>query len=135
MTLAFDHGPRLPDAEFDRRIVALQEGLPPEPSRAQLAAVRRAEFELGVAHRLGTRFPPERLEALWKAQERIARRTGRLLLWSLLERAWRGLLSRRAQGAASAVVREYASVLAPAELEAYLGADEVRAPGLPDDRG
>jgi hypothetical protein len=129
------YGPRLGDDEYDRRVVALHTGLPAAPDREQRRRVRRAELELAIDHRLGRDFPRERREALWAVAERIERHRLRLFLGHLLRRLFPAALARAGQRMASFVVAEYATVLRPEELEAYFGADEVRAPGLPVDVG
>jgi hypothetical protein len=118
-----DHGPRLSGAEYDRRVVALQEGLPAAPSRSERARVRRAEFDLMIDYRLGTRFPGDRREALWAVQQRIER--GRVMIG--LRRILSGLLPRASERGATRLVRrlerEYAAVLTPEEHRCFF-ADE-----------
>jgi hypothetical protein len=118
-----DHGPRLSGAEFDRRVVALHSDLPATPSRSERNRVRRAEFDLMIDYRLGTRFPTERRESLWGVQERIER--GRLALG--VRYLLSGLIPGSAEAGATRLARrlerEYASVLAPEELRMFF-ADE-----------
>lgn len=133
MPEAFDHGPRLSDAEYDRAIVALHSGLPPKPSRDLDRQTRRRALDLAIDHRLGRHFPHDRREALWAIQQRVDRRRGRLLFKYLLRRFLARGLARDAQGLARGLVAEYATVLTPAELEAYFGAEEARHPALPVD--
>lgn len=133
MPEGFDHGPRLTDAEYDRAIVALHSGRPPRPSRDLDRQVRRQALDLAIDHRLGRDFPRDRREALWTIQQRLDRRRGRLLFKYLLRRFLAKALARDAQGLAHDLVAEFATVLTPAELEAYFGSEESRHPGLPVD--
>ncbi len=133
MTKAFDHGARLSGDEYDRRIVGLQSGLPPVPSKEQRIAVMRAEFDLAVDHRLGCDFPQERREALWAIQQRVDRKRLRLMFKYLLRRVFAQGLVRDAQGLAGYLVDEYAKVLNQAELEAFFGKEEAARPALPVD--
>ena len=127
------YGPRLTDAEYDRAIVALHAGLPPKPNRDLDRQVRRRALDLAIDHRLGRDFPQDRREALWAIQQRLDRRRGRLLFKYLLRRFVAQALARDAEGLARDLVAEYATVLSPAELEAYFGPEECRHPGLPGD--
>ncbi len=133
MTKAFDHGARLSGDEYDRRIVALQSGLPPVPPKGQRIAVTRAELDLAVDHRLGCDFPQERREALWTIQRRVDRKRLRLMFKYLLRRVFAQGLVRDAQGLAGYLVDEYAKVLNQAELEAFFGKEEAARPALPVD--
>lgn len=133
MTKAFDHGARLSDEEYDRRIVGLQSGLPPVPSKEQRIAVMRAELDLAVDHRLGCDFPQERREVLWAIQRKAGRKRLRLMFKYFLRRAFAQGLVRDAQGLAGYLVGEYAKVLNQAELEAFFGKEEAARPALPVD--
>lgn len=129
----FDHGPRLSDAEYERRIVALHAGRAPLPTPDEDRALRRAELDLAIDHRLGAAFPPERREALWAVRERIERQRLKLgLAWAarkLMPRA----LARGATGLVDAMAAAYAEVLSPAELQSFLGLQPGQRPGLPID--
>ena len=130
---AADHGPRISGEEYDRRIVALQEGLPPVPSREQAQRVRRAALDLAIDHRLGQEFPADRREALWAIQQRVDGRQWRLIFKYLLRRFFAKSLVRGAQGLAASVVSEYAKVLSKPELESFFGKEEAANPALPVD--
>lgn len=131
MPEGFHHGPRLTGAEYDQAIVALHTGLPPKPGRDLDRQVRRRALDLAIDHRLGRDFPRDRREALWAVQQRMDRRRGRLLFKYLLRRFLAKALARDAEGLARDVVAAYATVLSPAEIEAYFGPEESRRPGLP----
>jgi len=131
MQSPFAHGRRLTDDEYEAAIIALQRSLPPMPTEEQDQAARRAELNLAIDHRLGVNFPSERREAIWAIQERMERRRLRLLLWHLLPKPLRGGLKKGAQRVASHLVREYAAVLTPAELEEFFGVEEAKNPALP----
>lgn len=113
MSEGFDHGPRLSDEEYDRRIVELHEGQPPMPTPEQDREIRRRELDLAVDHRLGIRFPQDRRDALWHIQERSEKKRLRLAFHLLLRRA--------AQHRADFLVREFATVLTGPELDAFFG--------------
>lgn len=127
------YGPRLTDEEYDRQIVALHSGLPAIPSREQARQVRHAALDLAIDHRLGRKFPRDRRNALWAIQERLERKRLKMLATYLLKRLFRQSLAPQARGLAGYIVDQYATVLSPAELECFFGAEEVRSPGLPVD--
>ena len=134
MTKGVDsYGSRLTGEEYDRQIVALHSGLPAIPSREQDRQVRRAALDLAIDHRLGRNFPRDRRNALWAIQERLERKRVRLMATYLLKRLFGKSLVPQARGLAGYVVDQYATVLSPAELESFFGADEVRSPNLPVD--
>ena len=122
-----DHGPLLSDEEYERRIFALYEALPPMPTPGAERELRRRELDVLIDHRLGVAFPPERRDALWVAQEHIERRRTKFGI----EMIARALLSTRKQEKASRLTRfaieEYAKVLTSEELEQFLD-DESSCP-------
>ncbi len=130
---SFDHGPRLSDQEYDRRIIGLHSDLPAVPTREQDRRVRRHELELAIEHRLGRDFPLHRREALWAIQQRVERKRLRLIFWHLLKKCFPKSLARRAQGLAGYLVDEYAKELSESELDSFFGAEEVQRPALPID--
>ena len=75
-----DHGPRLTQAEYERRISALNASSPAMPTREQEEAMRLAEMSLLIDYHLGLDFPPERRERVLQEH----RRTSRRFLWRLL---------------------------------------------------
>ncbi len=129
----FDHGPRLSGEEYDRAITTLQEERSPEPSRAEMLALDRAEFDLAVDYRLGRDFSRERRDALWAVHRKLRRRP----LWTMLKYALRGIVTfdraREGKKLARSVVDAYGDVLTRAELESFLGVEEVSHPALPVD--
>ena len=133
MRADFDHGPRLTDEEYDKKIIELHGDLPPVPTREQERQVRRRELELAIQHRLGRDFPRHRREALWAIQQRVERKRGRLIFKYLLRRFFGKSLARDAQGLAGYLVHEYAKVPSKAELERFFGEEEARRPALPID--
>ncbi len=114
-----DHGPRLDDEEYDRRVVDLHEGLPPVPGREQDRKVRRAELELAIDHRLGRDFPAERRERLWQVMQEVERRRLRLVGRYLLGRVFHRRPARSANRLAGWMVDHFAEVLDPRELESF----------------
>ncbi len=116
-----DHGPRLADEEYERRVVALYDGLPPFPTRKQDAHVRRQELDLAIDYRLGTAFPRHRREALWAIQQRVERRRAWLMARHLVKWLLPGGVTRGADRLAGYLVDEYAKELTPAELESFFG--------------
>lgn len=118
-----DHGPRLSGTEYDRRIVRLHEEQSPQPSKAEDRVLRRRELDLKIDHRLGRDFPSERREALWNVAQRVERRRPLLLARHLLRRLWPMGLERGAADLADYMIDEYAKVLTPQELAAFLGDD------------
>jgi hypothetical protein len=128
------YGPRLSAKEFEKRIVALYSGMPPNPSKQVEQEVHRREFDLTVDHRLGIGFPKDRREALWEIQQRIERKRIRLAFaWLLHVFSYKPLYGR-ANKLAAYMVREYAQVLSPNELEAFFELREGEQPVLPIDK-
>lgn len=129
----FDYGLRITDEEYDQEIVALQNGLPPVPSRKQRREVRRRELDLAIDHRLGRDFPRARRDALWAVQQRVERRRLRLIIKYLLRRFFAKSLIKDANSLAGYLVEAYGTVLSKTELEQFFGEEEVRNPTLPVD--
>lgn len=129
-----DHGPVISDAEYERRIAALYEGLPPLPSREIERGIRRRELDILIDHRLGSRFPRERRDALWEAQQRVEKRRLRLGLHAFVKAILPGGFERHAQGLAGFVVREFGKVLDEAELRRFFDVGAGRPAALPFDR-
>lgn len=133
MPEALNHGPRLTDEEYEKRIIELHRGLPPMPTEEQDIQVRRMALDLSIDHRLGRDFPQERRELLWAIQQRVEKRR----LWLALKYPFRRLfaksLARGAQGLAGYLVDEYAGALTQAELKSFFGLEEGQRPALPID--
>jgi hypothetical protein len=119
--VATNHGPRLSTAEYERRLVALYSGRPAMPSLDEQEFLRRQELEFAIDHRLGTGFPADRRDAMWAVAQRVEKH--RLAFG--LKRLVSGLAHRALPAGARGLVRrlrsEYAAVLSPDELEAFLG--------------
>jgi hypothetical protein len=128
-----NHGPRLTDEEYEKKMIELHRDLPPMPSEAQDRQVRRMALDLSIDHRLGRDFPPERRELLWAIQQRVEKKR----LWFALKYPFRRLfaksLARGAQGLAGYLVDEYAEVLTKAELKCFFSLEEGQRPALPID--
>ena len=133
MSNDINHGPRLTDEEYDKRIIKLHSELPPELTKEQDRQIRRQELELAINHRLGRNFPPHRREALWDAQQRVEKKRLKLIFKYLLRRFFAKSLARDAQGLAGYLIDEYAKVLNKTELENFFGTEEARRPALPID--
>lgn len=133
MQSELEYGPRLTDAEYEKRIVSLYRGLPPMPSPEQDQEIRRQELNLAIDHRLGRAFPEERRSALWAAQQRVEKKRLRLAMKYLLHRLVTKLLVRHAQSLAGYAAEEYAKVLSPEELRRFLDLKEGEPPSLPID--
>jgi hypothetical protein len=125
------HGVRLSGEEYERRVIALHVGLPPDPPKERQRQLRRAELDLAIDHRLGRDFPLERRRALWEIQEQVERRRKRLVFRLLLSLVRTGSLERAANRLARNTVAAYGRVLTPAELDAFFGEAEARDPHLP----
>lgn len=122
MTADLGYGPRLTDEEYDRAIVALQERLPPMPSREEDRAARRAQLDLAIDHRLGRRFPQAKRDALWQVLQRVERRRLRLIGRYLVARVFPFGPRERARagrGLAGALVEQFSQVLSDRELESF----------------
>lgn len=124
-----DHGPRISGAEYDRRIIALHA----EPSNADEREIRRQELEITIDHRLGTRFPRERREALWNAQQAVASHALLTSVGSLFRRALRGRSFSLSDAQASLLIRKYSGVLSVPELMQYFDLPETAIRKLGSD--
>jgi hypothetical protein len=128
-----DHGPKISGEEYDKRIVALHENLPPSLSSDQEREVRRQELEIMIDYRLGTHFPKERREQLWQVADRVDKKRLSLMTSYLLRRPFKGRFLKKSQGLAGYVVDEYAKVLDRSELVMFFGEEETEHPSLPID--
>jgi len=128
-----NHGPRLTDEEYEKKMIELHRDLPPMPSEEQDRQVRRMALDLAIDHRLGRDFPPERRELLWAIQQRVEKKR----LWFALKHPFRRLfakdLARGAQGLAGYLVDEYAKVLTESEVNSFFSLEEGQQPALPID--
>jgi hypothetical protein len=128
-----NHGPRLTDEEYEKRIIELHRGLPPMPTEEQDRHVRRMELDLAIDHRLGRDFPQDRRELLWAIQQRLKKRRLWLALKYPFRRFFAKSLARSAQGLAGYLVDEYAEVLTLTELQSFFSLEEGQRPALPID--
>jgi hypothetical protein len=127
------HGPRLTQKEYEQAIVSLYRDAPQPGSPRDEAGIRRRELDLNIDYRLGTRFPPERREALWRVQQTLEKRRLRLAASWVASLFARQRTAGQAKRLASFVIQEYAKVLDADELARYFGEEEVANPGLPMD--
>ena len=126
-----DYGERLSGEEYDRRVVALHENLPPTLSPEEEKQVRRRELDAMIDYRLGRDFPKEKRNQLWKIQERIEKKRLSLMLKYLFRHLFRKNFLQSTQNLAGYLVDEYAEVLSREELESFFGKEEVDNPALP----
>lgn len=117
-----DHGPRLTQAEYERRIRALSASDSAVPTKADEAALRQAEMSLLIDYHLGINFPKGRRELVLREQGKLARRFLWRLLMSVLTHP-----RRPSDGLARAQVRSFSKLLNDAELAALfdLSLDDV----------
>jgi hypothetical protein len=116
----FKFGPLLSDADYERQIVALQQGRPAMPSRRQDRELRRRELNLKIDHRLGRDFPSVRREELWAVAQELERRRLRWAAVTLVRQLFTGRRDRHGDALFGLLKRAYARVLTPDELEAFL---------------
>ena len=133
MTGSVDHGPRIDQRTYERAVVALHQAAASEAGRLDHAEIRRRELDLMIDFRLGQHFPLDRRDQLWEVQQRIDRKHLRLAASWIAGLLTHHLLRRQGTHLAGFVVEQYGHVLNEAELEAFFGEAEVRAPGLPFD--
>ncbi len=116
-------GPTLSQAEFERRIVALDVSSSAMADKAGVQATQRAEFDLLIDYKLGTSFPAKRREALWRAREKMQRHFALRVLGSMLTNPL-----NPSNGLAKAQVKAFAKILDTEELAMFLGysREEVR---------
>jgi hypothetical protein len=127
------YGPRLTDAEYQRRIVELHSGRAEASDEAD-RLLRRRELELRIDYRLGRDFPSERREALWQVQERIEKRRLSLAFRHFMRQMFHRLLVHDTQRLARFAADEFGKVLSPREVERFLGLEPGETPQLPIDR-
>lgn len=113
-----DHGPRLSQAEYERRISALNASSPAIPTSEQEEARRLAEMSLLIDYHLGQNFPPDRRERVLQEHRKLTRR----FVWRLLRSLLTHPLSP-SEGLARAQVRSFSKLLKDDELAALLDLD------------
>ncbi len=128
-----DYGTKLSGEEYDKRIVALHENLPPTLSREMERQLRHDELETMIDYRLGCNFPKEKRDMLWKVQERVEKKRTLLMLKYLFRHLFKKSFVHSAQNVAGYLVDEYAKVLNKEELEIFFGQNEAADPALPID--
>jgi hypothetical protein len=133
MQVDLNHGPRLSDDEYEKRIIELHRGRTPMPTMDQDREIRRLELELAIDHRLGRDFPQERREALWAIKERVEKRRLWLGAKFLVKKLFAKNINREAQGLAAYMVDEYSKVLTKDEVQSFFGLKEGERPTLPID--
>ena len=108
-----DHGPRLTQAEYERRILALNASGPAMPTRAQEEALRQGEMSLLIDYHLGIDFPEDRRARVLEEHRKLGRRFAWRLLASVLTHPW-----NPSDGLAREQVRRFSRLLGDAELAA-----------------
>jgi hypothetical protein len=106
-----DLGEKLTRAEYEARVIELHASGSPMPSESQELAIRRAELNLLIDHKLGAELSRERRDALWMEQARVDRH----LPWRVLV----GFLKHPTHPSdeiAKSQVRAFANILTPVEL-------------------
>ncbi|MGD1990522.1 MAG: hypothetical protein PVF23_04430 [Chromatiales bacterium] len=133
------YGRRLSGQEYDRKIVELHRDTPPMPSAEEDAAIRKLELNLSIDYRLGTAFPEEKREALWKIMQRLEKKR----LWLAFKSGLQVLFNPRnhmrkrykhASGLARYMVDAFAEVLDEDELRQFFELEPGEQPTLPVDR-
>ncbi len=103
------------------------------PSKAEDREIRKREFSLMIDHRLGTEFPEDKRDALWRVHQEIERRRIRLAARYLFSRIGFTGRAKRAHSLAEFMVDEYAKVLGRREAELFFGLEKGESPALPID--
>ena len=62
---------RISAEEYQQRVVFLHRGKSEQPTTQEQRDIRRAELDIKVDYRLGTDFPVERREKLWRIAEHV----------------------------------------------------------------
>lgn len=118
MQAKLDYGRRLTQQEYERAVVDLYDNQPCALSGGDDEYIRQREMNLTIDYRLGVDFPAAKREALWRVQQHSERErmrfAARTLLAPLVVRSGSNALARL-------VLRGYAQVLTPDELNAYFG--------------
>lgn len=126
-----NYGYRLSGKEYDKKIVALYNDLPPIPPKKQRDRVRQKELNLTIDYRLGCDFPLERRDALWEIQKRIENYHKRMLFCYLFRKIFGLSLAKEAKGLSGYIIEQYAKELNSEELEQFFGKEEAKDPSLP----
>lgn len=134
MTNEIGHGPRLTEREYEKRIVALHNKLPPLPTKQAEEDIRRSELDLAIDHRIGVNFPKDRREALWDIQQKVEKKRTRLIFYWLLHFISNKWLYKPANKLAGYLVEEYSKILTKDELQAFFDLGENEQPTLPIDK-
>lgn len=132
-----EYGPRLTEQEYEQRIVELYgraaEGQPSAAPHALEEQIKEGEFQLTIDHKLGINFPPEKRKALWAAKQRVEtqrlRLIGKYLKTSLKKREFADGM----QIMIERTMEEFAKVLTPEELSAFMSLREGEKLVLPID--
>lgn len=134
---SLDYGPCLTEEEYEQGVVELYrravEGQPSAAPRALKEQIKEGEFQLTIDHKLGINFPPEKRKVLWAAKQRVEtqrlRLIGKYLKTSLKKREFADGM----QVMIERTMEEFAKVLTPEELRAFMSLREGEKPVLPLD--
>lgn len=132
--IAGAYGPRLSDAEYQRRVVELHRKYGGQMSEKADTEIRRRELDLRIDYRLGCDFPRERRAALWQVQERIERKRMRLAFRHFMRAMVHRLLMHDTRRLAQFTADEFGKVLSEEELRQFLDLRAGEKPALPVDR-
>lgn len=126
-----NHGSRLSERDYERRIVDLYSRAPEHAAADE--ELRRRTLDLTIDFRLGREFPAARRDALWKIQTTVEKRRFRMMLSWLSHAMPFSLLHGRANDLARYLVSEYATVLTDEELALFFDLKKNERPVLPVD--
>jgi hypothetical protein len=93
--------------------------------------LRRRELDLVIDHRLGTRFPRERRDALWSVHQRVEKKRRWMAVGHFVRSVLPRFMAAGDQRLAASIFDAYATVLSAREIEAFLGVTTRDAAALP----
>jgi hypothetical protein len=125
----------LTPTEYQKAITDLYRDSPNDSAQDRERMILRRELDLTIDHRLGRNFPQERRDALWAIQEQVEKRRFSLTFKYFLRRLFAKKTARDIQVITDFLVKEYAKVLTPEELQQYFGLQPGETPVLPIDVG
>ena len=129
------YGPCLSGPEYDRKITSLYRHAAERPGNRDAIEkeLEAGEFFLLIDHRLGTKFPVNKRQALLAAKQRIGEKRMKLVYDYLLASIRKRRFATGMQFLFERMSAEFAKILTAEELDALLDRENGKTPVLPLD--
>jgi len=115
---------RLSGKAYEQALSSLYSDLARQGRRVSAEEVRRAEFDLLIAHKLGKSFSNEKRQSLWAVQQSLQKKMGGSMAGFVLRAIAPNRYARRLQQFIDEAVTEYKKILTGDELEALFDMKE-----------